>query len=105
MYKNQGRFNRPGSPGYLARFDELLALIPTLTQEEELTQAYRELNRLTMQLQPVIPLVYRPFAFYEFNARVWQGFPNAQHPYLPPQIPGDGLGTRMLWQLRPVSSR
>jgi peptide/nickel transport system substrate-binding protein len=55
-----------------------------------------------MQAQPAIPLVYRPDAFYEFSVRHWEGFPTAADPYEPSEIPGDRLGTRILWHLRPV---
>jgi peptide/nickel transport system substrate-binding protein len=102
MFKNFGRFNKPGSPEYVPRVDELLKLIPQLKTEEERVKCYRELNVLYMQLQPTIPLVYRPDQFYEFSNRVWKGFPNAENPFLPPQIPGDRLGTRILWHLTPA---
>ena len=104
MYKNQGRFNRPGAPGYIARFDELLDGIPRLTTEEDLKKAYRELNRLVMEQQPVLPLVYRPDQYYEYSEKTWKGFPNAKSPYLPSQIPGDGPGTQALWSLQPAAS-
>ena len=100
MFKDQGRFNRPGSPEYVPRIEALLDQIPALTDEPARAAAYRELNRLFMQFQPTIPVVYRPFSFYEFSTRVWQGFPDGRHPYLPPQVPGDGLGTEMLWELK-----
>ena len=99
MYKNMGRYNDPKAEGRLARFDELLDLIPTLSDERELISAYRELNVLFMKEQPVIPLVYRPDQFYEFSTRVWQGFPSSDDPFLPPQIPSSRLGTRILWSL------
>jgi peptide/nickel transport system substrate-binding protein len=105
MYKNQGRFNRPGAPGYMARIDELLDGIPRLTAEEDLKKAYRELNRIVMEQQPVLPLVYRPDQFYEYSERSWKGFPNEKNPYLPSQIPGDGPGTLALWSLTPAGSR
>ena len=101
-YKNQGRFNDPKSPQYIKRIDDLLATIPTLTNPNELVRAYRELNRIFMEQQPVLPLVYRPDQFYEFSSRFWNGFPTAANPYLPPQIPGDGPGTLMLWALTPA---
>jgi len=104
MYKNMGRFNDPNSPGYEPRFDELLAQIPTLTDQDELHAAYRELNVLFMQLQPDLPLVYRPDTFYEFSVKHWSNLPSAANPYLPPLIPGDRLGTNMLWSIRPVSN-
>jgi peptide/nickel transport system substrate-binding protein len=102
MFKNQGRFNNPKSPDYVPRFEELLDRIPTLTDEHELADAYRELNRLFMQYQPSIPLEYRPDQFYEVSTRHWDNFPTSDNPYTPPQIPGDRLGTLMLWQLKAV---
>lgn len=102
MYKNMGRFNNPKGADYVPRVDELLNTIPRLTDEQQIIEAYRELNRLYMQLQPTIPLVYRPDQFYEFSTKHWTNFPTAKNPYLPPQLPGDRLGTQMLWHLKPV---
>jgi peptide/nickel transport system substrate-binding protein len=99
MYKNLGRFNDPKSPGYEPRFSALLDRIPTLTDEAERRAAYRELNILFMQYQPVLPVVYRPDQFFEFSSRVWKGFQTAAQPVLPPQIPSSRMGTRILWQL------
>jgi len=103
MYKNMGRFNDPKSPGYIPRIDELIALIPTIKDEAELLARYRELNVLFMQLQPTLPLVYRPDAFYEFSSRHWSNFPTAKDSYLPPLIPSDRMGTTLLWTLKPVA--
>ncbi len=102
MYNNQGRFNDPTRPAYIPRIDALLESIPNL-EGDALVAAYRELNRLVMQEQPVLPLVYRPDQFYEFSEKVWTGFPTAAHPFLPSQMPGDGPGTLMLWSLRPTA--
>jgi peptide/nickel transport system substrate-binding protein len=102
MYKNMGRFNDPKSPHHIPRIGELLSQIPTLKDEAEITKAYRELNIIFMQQQPTIPLVYRPDNFYEFSTRHWDGFPTAKNPYLPPQIPGERMGTHMLWKIRKV---
>ncbi|HEX7451593.1 MAG TPA: hypothetical protein VF294_04885, partial [Polyangiaceae bacterium] len=66
------------------------------------TAAYRELNVLFLQLQPDLPLVYRPDAFYEFSSKHWSNMPSAANPYLPPLTPGDRLGTNMLWAIKPV---
>ncbi len=103
MYKNMGRFNDPKAPGYVPRIDELMALIPTLKDDAALLAAYRELNVLFMQQQPTLPLVYRPDAFYEFSQKHWSNLPTAQNPYLPPLLPGDRLGTKMLWSIKPVA--
>lgn len=104
MFKNMGRFNDPSAPGYIRRFDELLALIPTLTSEAERVRAYRELNVLFMKYQPALPVVYRPDQFYEFSEKAWSGFPTAERPFLPPQVPGARMGTRSLWRLAPTPS-
>lgn len=103
IYKNIGRFNDPKGPGYIARIDQLLAAIPIMKDEAELAKAYRELNVIFMQQQPTIPLMYRPDQFYEFSTRHWTNFATAKNPYLPQQIPGERLGTRMLWSLKPVA--
>jgi peptide/nickel transport system substrate-binding protein len=102
MYKNLGRFNDPKGHGYVRRFDELLDRIPTLRDPVEQLAAYRELNVLFMQHQPVLPIVYRPEQFYEFSTRVWRGFPTGSDPFLPPQVPGTRMGTRTLWYLSPA---
>jgi peptide/nickel transport system substrate-binding protein len=102
MYKNMGRFNNPKDPSYIARFDDLMKQIPQIKDEVELIKAYRELNVLYMKHQPTIPLVYRADQFYEFTEKVWTGFPTASNPYLPPQMPGDRFGTRILWQIKPA---
>lgn len=103
VFKNLGRFNDPQSPGYVARVDELLQSIPTITDEQKLTAAYRELNALFMQLQPLLPLVYRADQLYEFSTRVWENWATAENPYAPPQVPGDRMGTHILWHLRAKS--
>jgi len=104
MYKNIGRFNDPEAPGYEPRIDELLSRIPTLTDDAARLAAYRELNVLFMKMQPDLPLVYRPDTFYEFSVKHWSNLPSAANPYLPPLIPGDRLGTNMLWSIRPVTN-
>lgn len=103
IYKNMGRFNDPNGPGYIARIDQLLRIIPTIKDEQELIKAYRELNVIFMQQQPTIPLMYRPDQFYQYSTRHWTNYATAKNPYLPQQIPGERLGTRMLWSLKPVA--
>jgi peptide/nickel transport system substrate-binding protein len=103
IYKNMGRFNDPKAPGYIARIDQLLASIPNMKDVAERVSAYRELNVIFMQQQPTIPLMYRPDQFYEFSTRHWTNYATGKNPYLPPQIPGERCGTRMLWSLKPVA--
>ena len=102
MYKNLGRFNNPDSPAYKPRVDELLQMIPSLRTEKERILAYRELNRLFMELQPTIPLVYKPEQFFQYSVRHWKNFPNGNHPYAPAFMPGYRIGTRTLWTIEPA---
>jgi peptide/nickel transport system substrate-binding protein len=103
MFKNFGRFNDPKAPNYVPRVDELIKLIPTL-KDDALVNAYHELNRLYMQLQPTLPLVYRADQLYSFSTKVWENFPTAENPYAPPQVPGDRMGITLLWHIRPKGS-
>lgn len=99
MFKNFGRFNNPKAPDYVPRIDELIQTIPTM-KDEEFAKGLRELNALFMQYQPTLPLVYRADQLYEFSTKVWDNFPTSENPYAPPQVPGDRLGTELLWHLR-----
>ena len=103
MYKNQGRFNNPKAPDYHpAHRRAARSHSDAQRRRRSSSDAYRELNRIFMQYQPTFPLVYRPDQFYEVSMRHWDNFPNSDEPLPPPQIPGDRLGTKMLWQLKPV---
>ncbi len=100
MWRNYGRFNDPKDPNYVKRFDELLVEIPKLTDEAQRVTAYRELNKLFMEQQPTLPLVYRPEQFYQYSTAVWTQFPNGENPYAPAFIPGYRGGTKTLWRLK-----
>jgi peptide/nickel transport system substrate-binding protein len=105
MWRNYGRFNDPQDSQYVKRVDELLVEIPKLTDETQLSQAYYELNRLFMELQPTLPLVYRPEQFYQYSTAVWTNFPTAENPYAPSFIPSYRGGTKTLWHLKRVSDK
>ena len=47
--------------------------------------------------------MYRPDQFYEYSTRHWTNYATAKNPYLPQQIPGERLGTSMLWSLKAVA--
>ncbi|HOQ68189.1 MAG TPA: ABC transporter substrate-binding protein, partial [Candidatus Atribacteria bacterium] len=93
-YGNFGRYKNE-------RVDELIDLIPTVTDEEELQKLYDELDSLYRQDVPIIPLMYRPWVFYEYNETYWKGFPNADNPYAP-GMPALGAGIEILWHIEPV---
>ncbi len=93
-YRNEGRYRN-------ARADRLLAEIPTIADSGTLRSSYREINRLFMSEMPVIPLMYRPWLFYQFNTKNWSNFPTETNPYAPPQCLMVGAGVRALWGIRP----
>ncbi|MGI6566547.1 MAG: ABC transporter substrate-binding protein [Limnochordia bacterium] len=94
-FRNWGRYRNPEA-------DEIIAKIPSMTDEEEILAAYKELNVMFMKDVPVIPLVYRPWKFYTYSERYWKGFPDETNPYAPPQIAIDGAGVRTLFNIEPV---
>ena len=97
---NIGRYNQPGTDGFRPEVDQLLSAIPLMTDSVEIAKAYRELNKIFMEDQPSIPLVYLPEQFYEFSDRVWTNWPTAENPYAPAQLPWVASGTKILWNLK-----
>ncbi len=94
-FANQGRFHDDG-------ISMLLNEIPTITREDSLIQAYRELNKLFMQTVPVLPIMYRPSTFYQFSTKHWTNFPTAENPYAPPNNLVVATGVSALWEIVPV---
>jgi peptide/nickel transport system substrate-binding protein len=97
---NIGRYNAPGSKEFRPEIDSLLALIPLMTDKEQIKDAYHQLNRIFMEDQPAIPLTYLPEQFYEFSDQVWTNWPTEKNPYAPPQLPWIASGTKILWNLQ-----
>jgi peptide/nickel transport system substrate-binding protein len=96
MYQNEGRYRNPEA-------DRLLARIPALTDTGKIAEGYRKLNRLFMKEMPVIPLMYRPWLFYQFSTRHWTNFPTEENAYAPPQCLMVGAGAKALWGIRPAA--
>ena len=94
-FANPGRFQD-------AEINDLLMQIPTITAEDSLEIAYRELNKLFMQTVPVIPLMYRPSTYYQFSTKHWTNFPTEENPYAPPNNLIVASGVRALWEIVPV---
>ena len=97
---NIGRYNQPGTEGFRPEVDKLLSAIPLMKNDDSIATAYRELNKIFMEDQPSIPLVYLPEQFYEFSDRVWTNWPTAANPYAPAQLPWVASGTKTLWNLK-----
>jgi len=110
MYENIGRFNQPDTTGYIPEIDSLLGILPRMTDSTEIRRAYTALNKHFMEQQPTIPLLYRPEEFYQFSTKHWVNFPTAEKDalgnggaYLPPHMPVAGVGTRLLWEIKPAT--
>lgn len=58
---------------------------------EELVDLYTQIDEIFRTNVPVIPLMYRPLQFYEFNESVWTNFPTEENPYAPPMHYGSGI--------------
>jgi len=50
---------------------------------------------------PAIPLMYRPWEFYEYNEAHWRNFPNEKNPYTAP-MPLVHTGIKLLYGIEPV---
>ena len=97
-FANQGRFQD-------SLINELLEKIPHLTDEEELIQAYRELNKQFMLTVPVLPIMYRPSTYYQFSTKHWTNFPTAENPYAPPNNLIVAAGVNALWEIKPAETQ
>jgi peptide/nickel transport system substrate-binding protein len=102
MNENEGRYNNPGAANYNKRVDQLLDIIPLLSDEDSLKVAYTELNSIFLDDQPVIPVCHLPEEYYQFSTKVWDGWPTEKNQYAPPQLPWVGSGINTLWRLKPV---
>lgn len=94
IYRNEGRYKSP-------KADKLLAAIPGESDPIKLKKLYNELNNLFLDEMPVIPLMYRPWLFYQFNTKYWTNFPTEKNPYAAPQCLIVGAGIKALWGIVP----
>ena len=81
---NWNRFENPDAA-------DLLDQAAAATDLEEQKALYGQLDRIFLENVPVIPLMYRPLEFFEFNESVWTNFPTADNPYAPPQHRQGGI--------------
>jgi peptide/nickel transport system substrate-binding protein len=88
------------------RVDELLALIPSETDQAKLKEYYTELTQIYLTDVPSFSLMYRPTFFHTVNESVWTSFPNAEDGSNPPVPPTDlvkGYGIAGLYNLELVN--
>lgn len=93
MWAGMGRYKDPVA-------DSLLTILPKLTNDEEISNTYRVMNIKFMKELPVIPLMYRPWFFYEFSTKHWDNFPTSDNPHSPPQCLVVGAGIKALWNIK-----
>ncbi len=85
---------------YNERADEILAAIPTTTDETELVALYKELNTIYNTEVPSYALMYRPVYFHETNESVWTGWPEqGDGNNIPPTVATDGYGIAALYNI------
>ena len=88
---------------YSPEADEILAAIPTETDEAKLVEYYTTLNKIYLEECPAIALMYRPVYFHEQNESVWTNYPEmGNEDQIPPTILCDGYGVAGLYQLELV---
>ncbi len=92
-YWNYNRFSHPEVAGLL---DEAGAS----TDDAKLKETYSKLDSIYREQVPCIGLMYRPLEFYEFNQTNWEGFPDENNPFAPPQF--SGAGVEWLFKLKKV---
>ena len=70
--------------------------------DAEAKTAYAALDKIYRENVPVVPLMYRPLEFYEFNASNWENFPTEENPYAPPMWQGAGI--QWLFKIKKVGT-
>ena len=80
---NYNRFSDPSVGGLL---DQAAA-----ASAADQPKIYAQLDEIFRQNVPVIPLEYRPLEFYQYQEKIWSGFPNSSNPYAPPLFRGAGM--------------
>ena len=70
--------------------------------DAEAKTAYAALDKIYRENVPVVPLMYRPLSFYEFNASNWENFPTEENPYAPPMWSGAGI--QWLFKIKKVAT-
>jgi peptide/nickel transport system substrate-binding protein len=92
---NYNRFKDPEVPA-------LLDTAAAAKTDDEAKAAYAKLDQIYRAKIPVVPLMYRPLEFYEFNESNWVGFPTEANPYAPPMWSGAGI--QWLFKIKKVGT-
>jgi peptide/nickel transport system substrate-binding protein len=84
-FANFTRFSHPDVAG-------LLDSVGSAADDAALKEIYGKLDAIYREGIPVIPLMYRPNEFYEYNSSNWTNFPDEKNPYAPPGWTGASIG-------------
>ncbi len=94
-FYNYNRFKNPKVPALLDQAAEA-------TDDASRMSAIQELDKIYRAEIPVIPLMYRPLEFYEFNESNWTNFPSEANSYAPPMWQGAGI--QWLFKIKKVGT-
>lgn len=83
-FYNYGRFSD-------SRVADLIDKAGGATNDQDSIAAIRQLDNIFRETIPVIPVMYRPLEFYEYNTSTWTNFPDEKNPYAPPMWQGAGI--------------
>jgi peptide/nickel transport system substrate-binding protein len=92
---NYNRFKDPNVPA-------LLDSAAAAKSDAEAKTAYAELDKIYRANVPVVPLMYRPLQFFEFNASNWENLPTEENPYAPPMFMSAGI--QWLFKIKKVGT-
>ena len=98
--------NWSGNWGHFAnnRVDELVKLIPTVTDQTELVKLYTEAVEIYLTEVPSFSLMYRPDKFHAVNESVWTNYPeDGDGRNIPPMDCTDGYGIAALYDLELIN--
>jgi peptide/nickel transport system substrate-binding protein len=98
-----GEVRQSNQTGYSnPRANEILSAIPKETNDARLKELYTEITRIFLQDLPIVPIMYRPFQFYEVNNTYWTGWPhNGDGTNNPPMI-DRAAGLKTFFTIQPV---
>jgi len=91
---NYGRFKDP-------KVADLLDKAAAAPDDATAKPLYDQLDKIFMDNVVGIPLMYRPYEFYEFNQKFWTGFPTSENPWAPPMF--QGAGVEIFYKIKPVT--
>jgi len=91
-------FNRFADP----KVPALLDAASGAKSEDDAKAAITELDSNYRANVPIVPLMYRPLEFFEFNTTNWTNFPTEENPYAPPMFQGAGI--QWLFKIKKVGT-